>query len=188
MDVSEWEKKIQTERDEKDRFFMLYPQSPLSIQDRRMLTDGLDYFPPDIAYRFELELHEHTDKNTLKMAYTRGEEKEFIRWGEFRFRIGGEDCILQAYKMDSTEDKLFIPFRDQTGGKETYGAGRYIDIDPDRHINADGKWILDFNVAYNPWCAYSESYTCPIVPTENWLKVPINAGEKNYPLKNKEGV
>ena len=84
--------------------------------------------------------------------------------------------------------KLFIPFRDQTGGKETYGAGRYIDIDPDKHINADGKWILDFNVAYNPWCAYSESYTCPIVPTENWLKVPINAGEKNYPLKNKEGV
>lgn len=63
------------------------------------------------------------------------------------------------------------------------GAGRYIDLKPDRHHTGDGKWIFDFNVAYNPWCAYSEAYACPFVPPENWLKVSIYAGEKNYPIK-----
>ena len=183
MNVSEWKKQLERERQEKDRFFMLHPQSPLPIEDRRKLRAGLDYFPPDPVYRFELELHEHQDKNTLKMSYTRGEEKEFIRWSEFRFKIGSENCTLQAYKNDPDKDRLFVPFRDATSGKETYGAGRYIDLESDRHRNADGKWILDFNVAYNPWCAYSEAYTCPFIPPENWLKIPIHAGEKNYPLK-----
>ena len=186
MSVSEWKKQLERERQEKDRFFMLHPQSPLPIEDRRKLREGLDYFPPDPVYRFELEVHEHQDKNTLKMSYTRGEEKEFIRWSEFRFKIGSENCTLQAYKNDPDEDRLFVPFRDATSGKETYGAGRYIDLEPDRHRTADGKWILDFNVAYNPWCAYSEAYTCPFVPPENWLKIPIRAGEKNYPLKKNQ--
>jgi uncharacterized protein (DUF1684 family) len=67
-------------------------------------------------------------------------------------------------------------------GRETYGAGRYLDLDlTDRAPN--GRWILDFNKAYNPWCVYSQDYACPFVPPENWLEVPINAGEKNY-LRN----
>jgi len=75
---------------------------------------------------------------------------------------------------------LFVPFRDATSGKETYGAGRYIDLEPEERLNNEGKWVLDLNKAYNPWCAYSDAYICPLVPTENWLKVPVRAGEKDY--------
>ena len=67
-----------------------------------------------------------------------------------------------------------------TSGKETYGAGRYLDLEADKDLTEEGKWILDFNKAYNPWCAYSEDYACTFTPPENWLKVPIYAGEKNY--------
>lgn len=88
--------------------------------------------------------------------------------------------MLQAYKRDVEEEQLFVPFRDATSGQETYGAGRYIDLDAARDRSADGKWVLDFNRAYNPWCVYSEDYTCPFVPQENQLAVPVCAGEKNY--------
>ena len=77
---------------------------------------------------------------------------------------------------------LFVPFKDATCGKETYGAGRYHDLEPDGNRTQEGKWILDFNQAYSPWCAYSEAYTCPFVPVENWLAVPIYAGGKDYHL------
>jgi len=109
---------------------------------------------------------------------TGGNKREFLRWGEFRFRIAGKDCTLQAYKSDPEEERLFIPFRDTTNGKETYGAERYLELEPRKHYTAEGKWILDFNRAYNPWCAYNKDYVCPFVPPENWLRVPVRAGEK----------
>jgi uncharacterized protein (DUF1684 family) len=80
-------------------------------------------------------------------------------------------------------ERLFILFKDATSGKETYGAGRYLDLEAERDHTPDGRWILDFNRAYNPWCVYSKDYTCPLVPRENWLEVAIPAGEKDYPLK-----
>ena len=182
MDISEWRKQLEEDRAEKDWFFLKDWQSPIPSQDRPKLK-GLDCFPPDPGYRFELELHEHRKKKKMKMAYTKGEEQEFIRWGEFRFEVGDKELVLQAYKRSSIEETLFIPFRDATSGKETYGAGRYLDLNSEMAQTTDGKWILDFNRAYNPWCVYSEAYTCPFVPPENWLDVPIQAGEKNYPLK-----
>lgn len=180
--LSRWRSQLEREREEKDSFFSEYWESPIPAEHRSMFA-GLAYYPPDPDYRFELELHEHREKETLKMVYTKGNEETFIRWGEFRFKIGGQQQTLQAYKSDPREQRLFVPFRDATSGKETYGAGRYIDLDPERDLTAEGKWVLDFNRAYNPWCAYSEDYTCPLVPPENWLKVPIYAGEKNYSLK-----
>ena len=117
------------------------------------------------------------------MAYIKGNEQDFLRCGEFRFKIGGKEQALQVYKSNPQEAMLFIPFKDATSGRETYGAGRYLDLEPERDRTAGGKWILDFNQAYNSWCVYSEAYTCPFVPIENWLKVPILVGEKNYPLK-----
>ena len=183
MQISEWKAEIEKERKVKDRFFgSKYPGSPIPAQDRPRFR-GLEYYPPDPNYRFELELHEHSEKQVVRMAYTKGNEEDFLRWGEFRFNIVGKEKILQAYKRDPREEMLFIPFRDATSGKETYGAGRYIDLEPERGRTPEGKWILDFNRAYNPWCVYSEDYTCPFVPTENWLQVAICAGEKNYPLK-----
>ncbi len=186
MDVSKWKEHLEKDREEKDWFFANHWQSPVLLQDRAKFK-GLDYFPPDPNYRFELELHEHREKKTVKMAYSKGEEREFIRWGEFRFRIEGKECTLQAYKSDPREERLFIPFKDATSGKETYGAGRYLDLEPGRNRTPSGRWILDFNRAYNPWCAYNEMYTCPFILPENWLDVPIRAGEKKYPLKNDEG-
>ena len=181
MDVEEWKKEVEMGRKQKDAFFGGY-QSPIPYEGRENFK-GLNYYPADINYRFELELIEHSEKNTLKIEDTKGNIREFIRYGEFRFKIDGTDCKLQAYKSDLQEERLFIPFKDATTGKETYPAGRYLDMELGIDQSADEKWILDFNKAYNPWCAYSENYACPFTPPENWLKVPIYAGEKNYPLK-----
>ena len=181
MEISEWEKNLETARERKDTFFAQHWQSPIPPQDRTSFK-GLEYYPTDPGYRFELELHEHPEKQAVRMAYTKGNEQDFLRWGEFLLKIGGREQALQAYKSSPQEEMLFIPFKDATSGKETYGAGRYLDLEPERDRTADGKWILDFNQAYNPWCVYSEAYTCPFVPIENWLEVPIQAGEKDYPL------
>jgi len=182
MKTDEWKVQVERERREKDQFFADNWQSPIPAEERAEFR-GLDYYLPDPDYEFEIELHEHEEKKTVRMAYTKGEERDFVRWGEFRFRIGGEECVLQAYRSDAEEEQLFIPFRDATSGQETYGGGRYLDLDAARNRTADGKWILDLNRAYNPWCVYSEGYTCPFVPRENWLAVPLRAGEKNYPKK-----
>jgi uncharacterized protein (DUF1684 family) len=181
MEILQWKTKLERARKAKNAFFAQQWQSPIPPQDSSRFK-GLAYYPHDQSYRFELELHEHPKKHAVRMAYTKGNEKDFVRWGEFRFKIGGRKQTLQAYKSNPQEEMLFVLFKDATSGKETYGAGRYLDLEPERDRTADGKWILDFNQAYNPWCVYSEAYTCPFVPIENWLEVPIQAGEKNYPL------
>ena len=180
VDIERWKAELEIARKEKDGFFGSgHPQSPISPTELWNF-EGLDYYPLDPTYRFELELHEHIEKKTLKVQDTKRTERNLIRWAEFRFKIGGNNYTLQAYKNNPTEERLFVPFRDATSGNETYGAGRYLDLEPERDQTADRKWIIDFNVAYNPWCAYSEAYACPFVPPENWLKVPVPAGEKNY--------
>jgi len=183
-EVYKWRVRLEQERKEKDRFFAAHWQSPIP-PDERPEFRGLRYYPIDPNFRFELELYEHSNKKTMQIEDTKGDIKRFLRWGEFRFNVGNEKCVLQAYKGVPEEEQLFVPFRDATSGKETYGAGRYLDLDL-RACTTNGRWILDFNKAYNPWCAYSENYACPFVPSENWLKVPIKAGEKNYSLKNVE--
>jgi len=176
-----WEERLDYEREEKNRFFAEHWQSPIPLQERPEFM-GLSYYPIDPNFRFELELLEHSNKNTIQVEDTKGVIRQFLKWGEFRFNVGNKECTLQAYKSSPEEERLFIPFRDETSGKETYGAGRYLDLDStDRTTN--GRWILNFNKAYNPWCAYSENYACPFVPPENWLDVPVIAGERNYSLK-----
>ena len=182
MENSQWKTNVERARTSKDSFFAQHWQSPIDAQERPRFK-GLEYYPPDPSYRFELELNEHREKQAVRMAYTKGNEQDFLCWGEFRFKIGGKEQAIQVYKSNPQEEMLFVPFKDVTSGKETYGAGRYIDLELERDRTADGEWILDFNQAYNPWCVYSEAYTCPFVPIENWLEVPILAGEKNYPLK-----
>ncbi|MDY7082184.1 MAG: DUF1684 domain-containing protein [Halobacteria archaeon] len=177
-----WKDDVREFRDEKDEFFRESPQSPIP-EDERADFDGLDYFRVDGEYRFELELHEHDDKETVVIETTTGGEREYLRWGEFRFEVDGENCVLQAYKAEADDHNLWVPFRDDTNGDETYGAGRYLDIDEGNETN--GNRVVDFNRAYNPFCAYSEEYDCPFIPTENWLDVRIEAGEKSY--ESKEG-
>lgn len=182
MAETDWKNKIRDKREEKDKYFINSPDSPIPKDDREKL-EGLDYFPPDKKYRFELEIHEHEEKEKITVQATGDEKREYIKWGEFRFQLEGEERNIQAYKKDEDEPGFFIPFRDGTSGEKTYGAGRYLDLSKKNHYK-DGKWVVDFNEAYNPWCAYSSDYSCPLAPPENWLEVPIKAGEKKYPLKD----
>jgi len=182
MDNDAWQSTLERERKEKDAFFSAHPQSPIPFEDRPRFM-GLAYYPLNPDYRLELELHEHTDKDIFQTLDTVGNIRDFIRWGEFRFTIGNEQCALQVYKSEPHDKRLFLMFKDTTSGNETYEAGRYLDLDYESERTPEGKWVLDLNNAYNPWCAYSEHYACPYVPPENWLKVPILAGEKGYILK-----
>lgn len=179
MELSSWKERLEREREFKNGFFAAHPQSPIPPSERKQFKE-LDYYPPNADYRFELVLHEYANKKMLRMTNTHEAEQEYIRWGESRFELHGKRHKLQAYKRDPNEDMLFVPFRDKTGGKKTYGAGRYLDLRPERDKTNEGEWILDFNEAYNPWCAYGEAYTCPLTPPENWLDIPMRAGEKVY--------
>jgi len=179
MRLSEWRERLERERKQKNWFFAVNARSPIP-PEKRDDFNGLDYYPPNPDYRIELKLHEYEEKKTLKMATTSGEEQEYIRWGEFQFKLDGKEHRLHAYKRDPKEQRLFVPFRDATSGKETYGAGRYLDLEPKRHYVDEGKWILDFNESYNPFCAYNKAYTCPLTPPENWLDSSVRAGEKKY--------
>lgn len=184
IDLQKWKEMLEWGREEKDSFFATHWQSPIEPQERPKFK-GLENYPPEPSYLFELELCEHRDKKALEIQDTSGNIRNFLRWGEFRFKIAGQKCTLQAYKSDPHKEELFVPFMDATSGKETYGAGRYLDLDYERDRSSEGKWILDFNKAYNPWCAYSEHYACPFVPAENRLEVPVRAGEKNYSSNSK---
>lgn len=177
--ATDWREEIRHWRHERDEAFGGGPSSPIPA-DERAEFDGLDYYPVDGDYRFELELHEHDPKERITVGTNVDGEREYIRWGEFRFRIAGESVALQAYRADPEDERLWVPFRDATSGEETYGAGRYIDLEPDEHRTDDGRWVLDFNRAYNPTCAYSDAYECPLAPTENWIDAPVEAGERSY--------
>jgi len=163
----------------KDKFFREHSQSPLPARERESFK-GLSYYPIDPSYRFELDLHEHDERRTVRLDATHGGDRVVLRRGEFRFTIGDQECTLQVFQIDPVVNRLFVPFRDATSGVETYEKGRYLDLEPVTHRTPEGKWILDFNEAYNPWCEYSDEYVCPFAPPENRLDVPVRAGEKRY--------
>ena len=175
----QWKKELEINRKFKDNFFTKDEQSPIPMNERKTF-EGLKYYPPSHTFYFELDLHEHDKKETIHIQDSKDNMRNLIRWGEFIFEIGSKEYVLQAYKSDPNEKKFFVPFRDETNGKETYGAGKYLDLDEENNKTPTGKWILDFNLAYNPLCAYNKNYACPFVPPENWMKIPILAGEKKY--------
>lgn len=168
---------VREQRRHKDEFFADHPQSPIPTAERSDF-EGLRYYDPDPDYRVEAELHEHDEPGEIVVETTGDGERRYRNVGEFRFRLADEDVTLQAYRSPGDEDRLWVPFRDETSGDGTYPAGRYLDLeDPDDRTEG-GAWVLDFNEAYSPYCAYSEAYECPLVPMENWLDVAVRAGEK----------
>jgi hypothetical protein len=177
--ATDWKAEIRADREAKDEYFGENPHSPIPPAERDGF-EGLSYYSIDASYRFELPLHEYDDRETVTVGTSTDGERDYLRWGQFRFEVDGEEVSLEAYKSDPDDDRLWVPFRDATSGEETYGAGRYLDLEPESHRTDDGTWILDFNEAYNPTCAYSDEYECPLPPTENWLDVRIEAGEKAY--------
>lgn len=168
-------------RKERDQAFKSSPDSPLTAEDKARFQ-GLDYFPVNPALSFRLKLNRYTVPTRIRMATNTGEVRDGLKYGYFEFTAEGQTCRLQVYRMDENDNpghaSLFVPFRDATAGHETYGGGRYLDI-PE---NTSGMYDLDFNRAYNPFCAYRADFSCPTPPDENRLAVRITAGEKKYPL------
>ncbi|MFQ5408808.1 MAG: DUF1684 domain-containing protein [Anaerolineales bacterium] len=156
----------------KDDFFAHDPHSPLTHEQRHHFA-GLKYFEPNDALRLELPLEEFAEKDVIQMQTSTGNVQTYERWGRIRFEVDGEPAELTIF---ANEHGLFMPFTDATSGKETYGAGRYLEPE----TIGGGKVSVDFNMAYSPYCAYNDLYSCPIPPFENRLKVPIRAGEKSF--------
>jgi len=169
VDHATW---LKQHRREKDAFFQKSPHSPIEPGGWK----PLEYFALDAALRVQATWTPAKDGRRIRVPTSTGEEREYVEAGTLAFRVQGIEQKLVAYASAGHVDSLFVPFRDATSGEETYGAGRYLDLPmPDGPHAA-----VDFNLAYNPYCAYSEAYSCPLPPRENWLTVPIRAGEKSY--------
>jgi uncharacterized protein (DUF1684 family) len=175
-EVDTWKRALLRFRVSKDEFMRQSGDSPFSHGGQQDFH-GLKYFEPDPAFHFETKLVRYPRESSLMMTTTTGTRQLFNKEGRFDVVIDGQSVKVQAYQSAEREDpSLFIPFRDGTSGTETYGAGRYIDL----KVQHDDIYILDFNYAYDPYCAYNDGYVCPLPPIENWLKVAIRAGEKKY--------
>jgi len=166
-------------RKERNEFFKSHQRSPLTPQEKKNFK-GLKYYPFDSKYAFygpieRYILHINNPKYYATFLTNKGINKRYIRYGKFHFVFNGKGYIIEIYKS-ILSDFLFIPFKDKTNEKETYEGGRYIDAE----ILPDYKMVLDFNLAYNPSCAYNEKFVCILPPKENMLGIEIQAGEKNF--------
>ena len=168
-------------RESKDQFFKGDPHSPL-LPDQKEDFEGLNYYPENPDLRFNLEIARFDEQNEIEMTTSTGDVAAYKRWGQITFPVEGEEVKLTVYAAVGGGG-FFLPFMDGTNGSETYDGGRYLEIDP----RPDGSFDVDFNLAYNPYCAYNEYWSCPIPPKENRLKVRIEAGEKAFKSEVVEG-
>ncbi len=168
--------KVMKWRKDRDQFFKTHQRSPLQPKERKSFK-ALEYYPfnpryyfsgPIVRYSFRID----NPKYYATFLTNKGTHKRYIRYGEFHFNLDGKDYVLEVYKS-ILSDNLFVPFKDLTNGKETYEGGRYIDTE----ILPGYRMVLDFNMAYDPSCAYNDKFTCAIPPKENYLNVEIRAGE-----------
>jgi uncharacterized protein (DUF1684 family) len=177
-------------REGRDAEFRNKEESPLKAEDFPGFK-GLNYYPVDKAFRVTAAFTRTADEKYFEMPTSSGKTKKFVKYGVLTFKVAGKQQRLNVYQIDEairakypeTADLLFVPFRDATYRSETYGGGRYIDIKTPKN----SRVILDFNLAYNPNCAYgSDKYNCPIPPRENMLTVAITAGEKRYAYRGSD--
>ncbi len=156
-------------------------ESPLKDKDRKHFT-GLDFFKVDSSYVVTANFKRTPNEASFKMKTTTSRLPEYVKYGELSFTLKGKELKLDIYQNlelindEGYEDYLFLPFLDETNGIETYGGGRYIDARiPERNI-----MTINFNEAYNPYCAYNDKYSCPVVPRQNYLRVRVEAGVKAF--------
>jgi uncharacterized protein len=164
--------RIATERQDKDQMFRDRKESPVKPEDVDKFLP-LSYFAIDEAYAVPAQLESAPQPETFTMPTSTGQLRTVQRIGHLKFNVKGEPLKLTAF-LEQGSRRLFVPFSDLTSGTETYPAGRYMNLDP----SPSGIYIVDFNVAYNPYCYYNPEYDCPLPPSENRLKVPIRAGER----------
>lgn len=163
-------------RTQKDQLLQT-PEGPLT-EVQRSRFKGLSYYPPNFELRFEVALQEAAVADTVQFPTSRNSFDPYVRRGTFRFSVDGRDQELTLFAA-LHGGHLFLPFADRTSGHETYGAGRYLDPE----LLPNGRYRLDFNHAYSPYCAYNAKWICPLPPPENKLDVAIEAGERNFPLE-----
>ena len=169
------ESEILARREKVNTDFQNSKSSPLDPADLKKFA-GLNYFPIDPAYRVQAKFVKTEKPSIFKMKMTASPKMEYTTVGYVTFEFHGIEYKLTAYKKPEGDDAYFIPFTDATNGKETYESGRYIEFP----VPTGDQVILDFNGAYNPYCAYSRRFSCPIPPPENNLTAAISAGEKKF--------
>ena len=159
-------------RQQKDAFFEQSPHSPLTTEQKNSFK-GLNYFPKNEALDLTLGVEEFDDPQSVQIQTNTGDVQTYDRYARFKFEVEGQAAELTIFR---NQNGYFLPFVDSQAGDETYGAGRY--LEPVEL--ADGRFRIDFNQAYNPYCAYNPMWSCPLTPAENRLQVPIRAGEKVF--------
>jgi uncharacterized protein (DUF1684 family) len=170
-------KKVMERRTATEKFMREASESPIP-KDKLNVLLPLQYFEPDLSYSApaDLELSPRGSRPVAAMPTSTGGVEQYERVGFLKFTLQGKPQSLGAFVQAGTQNisRLFVPFKDETNGQETYSAGRYLDLDP----TSTGLYQIDFNYAYNPYCAYNKQYECPYPPPSNQLKVAIRAGEK----------
>jgi uncharacterized protein len=167
----------------KDRLFADHPSSPVPVDARRSFP-GLAYWRYDASLRFSVRLEPDAEAPAPDVPLSvAGPAMPFNRIGWVTFEVAGAECGLAVYWLNEYSGGLFIPFRDATSGAETYGGGRYLwDSAKGADLgSSDDELVVDFNYAYHPSCVYDPHWSCPLAPQENWLSVPIPAGERLTP-------
>ena len=159
-------------RARKNAFFEKHPQSPLTPVQKNNFK-GLDYFVENQDLLLEVKVEKFPEQEQISIQTSTGQVQQYTRYGRFKFSVDGQDAELTIY---SSAHGFFLPFADSLAGEETYSAGRYLEPEP----LAGDHFMVDFNLAYNPYCAYNEMWSCPLTPPENRLNVPIRAGEKIF--------
>ena len=186
-DDAAYQQQVEKARANKDHDFGSLPEcgprapeecSPVPPAKRKAILP-LRYFPIDPAYSVPAILKVSADRPLFEVPTSTGTIRRMQRVGVLQFTLKGQSMTLGAFVEEGTREisQLFVPFADLTTGKDTYPAGRYLDL----HPTATNIYTIDFNTAYNPYCAYSKGYECPYPPPSNRLKVAIRAGEKVPP-------
>jgi uncharacterized protein len=166
-------------RSARDDLFAHHPQSPLPSVSRAGFT-GLDYYEYDPAARVLAETR-HAEPRTYEIATSGDGSYSFTRFGTAFFELYGEGILLELYWLEGYGGGIFVPFKDATSGRETYGAGRYLlDTVKGSDLGSQGdRLIFDFNFAYNPSCYYDPKWVCPLAPPPNHVAVEVRAGERS---------
>lgn len=177
-----WQAEVERQREQKDAMFRDDEESPIPAADRADFA-GLEYWEPDPAYYFVGQLHLDFEPQRFEIVSTSGKNRPCERVGWIAFVVDGEPQRLHVYRLldqplRAGGEGYFLPFMDGTTGEETYPAGRYIEL----RGPEGGPFVLDFNSAYNPYCAYGDvdRYVCPVTPQENRLDVRIESGERGW--------
>ncbi|GGZ39901.1 hypothetical protein GCM10007049_36630 [Echinicola pacifica] len=176
-DVEDYKARVLAERTRQFKFLKFNDESPLTPDQKKEL-DSLDCFDVAPEYKVRARLVPLQERQVLEIPMTDGTQEKYLKHSYAEFELNGKALRLLLLQSVTEPDKknFFLPFADKTSGESTYGGGRYLNIRQDGFNSI----TLDFNLAYNPYCAYNPDFACPIPPKENLLEVAIEAGEKNY--------